>query len=760
MKAWKIRVSGLVQGVGFRPHIWRLAAKYDLKGTVLNDARGVEIVLFCNEKQRQNFELAMKQTAPLLARIDTVESTEINASAATEFTILASKSGRVGTGITPDAATCPDCLADVLDPKNRRYRYPFTNCTHCGPRLTITRKIPYDRANTAMDKFPMCAKCQAEYQDPADRRYHAQPNACAACGPRLKLVDRAGEAVTGDAIKTTASLIRAGKIVAIKGLGGFQLAVDALNGSSVARLRNRKHRPTKPLALMVRDTTVADTLAIMTPMCREELGRWQAPIVLVESKNVVATEVAPNQSRIGLMLPNTPLHHLLLIEVNRPIVLTSGNITGDPQIIANEVALEKLAHIADYFLLHDRDIVNRVDDSVLQPTSTGIQIIRRSRGFAPAPMALSAGLNNLPNTLAMGGDMKNTFCLFGQNSGIVSQHIGEMSSPATQRDFLENLELFQQLYDFKPKRIVVDQHPTYFSTRLGEALAAEKGIELVRVQHHHAHTVSVMAEYGISTDSAPVLAVVLDGLGYGSDGNIWGGEFLRVDYRSSVRLAHFPYVALLGGDKANHQPWRNLYAHLHAAFEGKEDWRVQFSDLITVKQLESKPLDMLDKMITRGINSPLSSSAGRLFDAVAALLNESFEQISYEGEAAMRLQALAEEEPNENGHYLAQASNPNTWFWLWDGILSDMEGGLSRSVIAKKFHNSFIEQIAQTVALINVKGSYKHVVLTGGVFQNRLMRHGLSDRLTALDIEVLMPRYLPPNDGGLSFGQAVIGALN
>ena len=756
MQAWRIRVRGLVQGVGFRPHVWRLAAQFGFKGKVLNDSNGVEIELFCRAGLRDEFIAEMRQKAPLLARIDSVDFAEFEAKAPPNFTITASKTGKVGTGITPDATTCPDCLADVLDPKNRRYRYPFTNCTHCGPRLTITRKIPYDRANTAMAKFPMCAKCQAEYNDPADRRYHAQPNACADCGPRLTLVDSSGAPVAGEPIEATAALIRAGKIVAIKGLGGFQLAVDALNSAAIALLRSRKHRPAKPLALMVKNVEMAGEVAHLSAQGRDALQSWQAPIVLLASKNVVAPEIAPNQSRIGLMLPNTPLHHVLLQSVDRPIVLTSGNPTGDPQVIENAEALDKLAHIADYFLLHNRDIVNRVDDSVVQPTRTGPQIMRRARGYAPAPIALPEGLKNLPATIAMGGDMKNTFCLLGQGSGIVSQHMGEMDNPATQRDFLANLELYQQLYDFKPERVVVDAHPSYFSTRMGEKLAAERGLMLVSVQHHHAHVAAVMAEHGLPPDAAPVLGIVLDGLGYGADGTIWGGEFLRVNYKTSSRLAHIPSVALLGGDKANHQPWRNLFAHLSMAFSAEKEWRNRFSNVGAVRQLETKPLDTLTQILNKGLNSPISSSAGRLFDAVAALLGVNFEEITFEGEAAMKLQAMAEEAPNEIGVYVVEDSK--SWRGLWVGIFEDLQTGVSKNEIAKKFHNSLIAVLQQTVVPIVEQSNYEYIILSGGVFQNRLLLNTTTQNLHDIGVKVLVPKEFPANDGGLSFGQAVIGS--
>jgi len=759
MRGWHIRVRGLVQGVGFRPHVWRLATQSGLAGTVLNDAEGVVIELFADAAAQARFLAALRAGVPPLARIDSIEVTEIYALAPKDFTISRSRAGHANTGISPDAATCPDCLADVFDPQNRRHLYPFTNCTHCGPRLTITRKIPYDRANTAMAEFSLCAACRAEYEDPADRRYHAQPNACPDCGPKLELVDSAGKSVAGDALQKAASLIAAGNILAIKGLGGFQLAVDAGNHAAIARLRKRKHRPAKPLALMVRDMAMAENLVQLTGIGRALLQGWQAPIVLLPDKGKLAPSIAPGQACLGLMLPNTPLHHILLQSLASPIVLTSGNLAGAPQIIDNEEALQKLGQIADYFLLHDRDIANRMDDSVVQMVGAAPQILRRGRGYAPAPMLLHKGFNGLPPTLAMGGDMKNTFCLLGQGRAIVSQHMGDMDKPDTQRDFHANMGLFRQIYEFTPKRVAVDAHTGYFSTRMGESLAAKAGLGLVRVQHHHAHIAAVMAENGLHPDAKPVLGIVLDGAGYGTDGTIWGGEFLRADYKSIERLAHFPAVALPGGDKASQQPWRNLFAHLRAAFGAGQSPGLVLGPLPVAAELEAKPLQMLGQMIEKGLNSPPASSAGRLFDAVAAILGLCFERIAFEGEAAMQVQALAEAAPDEAGYYPFYGSGLASWKPLWTGIIADLGEGVPKSIIAKRFHNTLNRLIVQTAIKVSGRASNTQVVLSGGVFQNRLLLAGVKDDLEALGFTVLQPKMFPLNDGGLSLGQAAIGAL-
>jgi len=758
MQAWRIRVRGLVQGVGFRPHVWKLAKRFKLQGSVLNDAGGVVIELFCDAATRAHFEAELTVNAPPLARIDSLEHSRIKAIPPEGFSIIASRSGKADTGISPDAASCPACIRDIFTPSNRRYRYPFTNCTHCGPRLTITRAIPYDRANTAMADFPMCLACQAEYDNPEDRRYHAQPNACAECGPQLELLDAKSEPVAGDPLEMAAKLIRDGKIVAIKGLGGFQLALNALDEVAVARLRSQKHRPAKPLALMVRDIEMAESLVAVSELERSLLQSWQAPILLLPRKGEVAVNVAPDQSCLGVMLPNSPLHHILFQGLDGPLVMTSGNVAGDPQITDNGVALQKLAKIADYFLCHNREIVNRMDDSVLQIIRGTPQILRCARGYAPAPLLLHQGFGDLAPTLAMGGDLKNTFCLLDRGRAVVSQHMGDMDNPSTQRDFRDNLALYRQIYDFHPERVAVDAHPAYFSTRLGQAQAKEQDTQLLQVQHHHAHVAAVLAECGFAPDTPPVLAVVLDGLGYGADGSIWGGEFLLADFKNSTRLAHFSAVALAGGDKANQQPWRNLFTHLRAAF-GPEDWQSRLGSLPAAKALGSKPLSMLEQMVDKGLNSPVASSAGRLFDAVAALLGLCFERIEFEGQAAMQLQALAESEPGETGYYPLEFGEVLTWQPLWSGMIADLTKGHSQAVIAKRFHNSLIRIIAQTAAELANKHGVVQVALSGGVFQNRLLLDGVSSALEGQGFCILSPKILPLNDGGLSLGQAAIAAL-
>ncbi len=744
-------MRGLVQGVGFRPFVWHLAQQAGLVGEVLNDGGGVLIRL---QSGGEGLMAALRENPPPLARIDALELRSYTGPLPEDgFHITASAGGAARTGITPDAATCPDCLAEVLEPENRRHRYAFTNCTNCGPRLSITRAIPYDRAHTTMAAFPMCAACQGEYDDPANRRYHAQPNACPDCGPQLELVDATGQPVRGDPLDRVAALLKAGKIVAIKGLGGFQLAVDACDEAAVARLRTRKRRPTKPLALMLRDMEMAAETVVLDGPARDLLQSWQAPIVLLERRGGVAPNVAPNQARLGVMLPNTPLHHILMQALDGPIVLTSGNISGEPQIIDNREALQKIGAIADYFLLHDRDIANRMDDSVVQVIGDTPQILRRARGYAPAPLQLHEGFAKLPKVLAMGADLKNTFCLLANGRATLSQHMGDMQSPATQRDVRHNLALYQQIYDFSPDHIAVDMHPGYFSTRLGEGLGA-----VAHVQHHHAHIAAVMAEHGLPPDAPPVLGVVLDGLGYGDDGTIWGGEFLQADFRGYKRLAHFPAIALPGGDKANQQPWRNLFAHLRAAFGPEADLRARFGPLPFMEALEAKPLNMIGQMIDNHLNSPVASSAGRLFDAVAAALGLCFERQTYEGEAAMHLQALAETCPTETGTYPVETDRALAWEKLWAGILHDMSEGIEKNRIARRFHNTLTQVVALMALLIARTRSLEAIVLSGGVMQNRLLFSAIEKRLQDKGLKVLAPMDYPANDGAISLGQATITA--
>ncbi len=763
MNAQRIRVRGIVQGVGLRPTVWRLAREGGLRGEVWNDAEGVLIHAWGEAPALDNFVERLQREAPPLARIDGVERAALDGLAPPEdFRILLSRDGEARTGVAADAATCPACLAEVLDPDNRRYRYPFTNCTHCGPRLSIIRTIPYDRAHTSMAAFPMCPACQAEYDDPADRRFHAQPNACPVCGPKAWLEDADGAAIAPaageDAIGATARLIREGRIVAIKGIGGFHLACDAGNAEAVARLRRNKQRYHKAFALMARDMDMVGRYAEVGDEEAKLLQETAAPIVILQAAGErLAEGIAPKQDSLGFMLPYTPLHHLLLQELERPIVLTSGNRSDEPQCTGNDEAKERLSGIAEAFLLHDREIVNRLDDSVLRLADGAPRLLRRARGYAPQPIPLAADLADERAILALGGELKNSFCLLRGGEAILSQHMGDLEEAATWRDYLHNLELYRRLYDFRPELLVVDRHPNYLSTQLGRRLAAEGGIELVEVQHHHAHIAASMAEHGVPRN-AQVLGVALDGLGMGEGGELWGGEFLLAGYAGYRRLGGFQPVAMPGGAQAMREPWRNTLAHLLALPDG-EQLMQHHRDLDIFRFLQQQPLATLQAMIRKGLNSPPASSAGRLFDAVAAALGICRDQAGFEGQAAIELEAVA------SPHFAAEAGNGYDFDWcdgrlqweaLWTQLLEDLQRGTATGVIAARFHHGLIGAVGTTATELAREQGVDTVALSGGVLQNRLLLEGLGNLLRERGLQVLSPLAIPANDGGLSLGQAVV----
>ncbi|MEJ2123918.1 MAG: carbamoyltransferase HypF [Alphaproteobacteria bacterium] len=757
------RIRGLVQGVGFRPHVWLLAREAGLSGQVLNDGEGVEIEAWGTASELDAFTAKLTAEAPPLASITNVQTEVLLGTAppSGDFIIAPSAHGAITTGIVPDAATCPACLEEILDPNNRRYRYAFTNCTHCGPRLSIIRGIPYDRASTSMSAFPMCPACQAEYEDPADRRFHAQPNACPVCGPRLWLEDHSGKLIAVDPIAETARLLLNGAIVAIKGIGGFHLACDATNTDAVAILRQRKHRDAKPFAVMVCDLTQARLYAAISDAEIRALESPAAPIVLVKMAGMpLAAGIAPGHDHLGLMLPYTPLHHLLMRETGCPLVMTSGNLSSEPQVTSNNEAKEKLSGIADAWLMHDRDIVNRLDDAVMRIDAPGPAILRRARGLAPQPLPLPDAFKGSSRVLAMGGELKSTFCLLKDGQAILSQHMGDLEDATTHADYRKTQALYRQIFDFSPEVIAIDHHPNYLSSQWGNVLAAETGAAVVAIQHHHAHLVACLGENGIDPDAAPALGIILDGLGLGDDGTIWGGELLLGGYDSYKRVGHFVPVALPGGEQAIREPWRNAFAHIRAAFGEETEARLAGTDFGAF--LADKPLTTLDKMIARGINAPLSSSAGRLFDAVAALTGICCERQSYEGQAGMQLEAAARPFlASETAYPLTvDGRDPLVLSWrpLWLTLLEDLSAEVPAGRVAARFHLALVAGLADAANRIASQHGVRRVILSGGVMQNQILLEGLFQRLREEGFEVLTHSKVPPNDGGLSLGQALFAA--
>ncbi|MCC5635677.1 carbamoyltransferase HypF [Nostoc sp. CHAB 5844] len=777
MASEEIRVRGTVQGVGFRPTVYRLAKACGLRGNVCNDGQGVLIRVSGSEEAIAEFVAKLQQECPPLARIQELIRTpyteECNFD---DFVISQSVSNKIKTEITPDAATCLQCQKEIFDPFSRFYRYPFTNCTHCGPRLSIIRAIPYDRCNTSMSAFVMCPECAKEYHDVKNRRFHAQPTACHVCGPTAWLERADGKPITAsmfsmmDDVDAVCTLLQKGEIVAIKGIGGFHLACDATNEAAVQKLRQRKKRYDKPFALMARDLAVIEEYCTVNGKEKELLNSPAAPIVLLHkkllNKNTQHLPVAPGQNTLGFMLPYTPLHYLILRRMNRPIVLTSGNLSDEPQCIDNDEAREKLGKIADYFILHNRDIINRIDDSVVRVVGKKLQIIRRARGYAPAPINLPPGFDKLPSILAMGSELKNTFCLLQDGEAILSQHLGDLEDAAAFNAYQDTLNLYLNLFEHKPEAIAIDKHPEYLSSKLGKELAAVNQIPLHQIQHHHAHIAACMAENGIPLNTSPVLGIAFDGLGYGEDGTLWGGEFLLADYHKFQRLATFKPVAMIGGKQAIYQPWRNTYAHLISA-NLWDKCQQEYTDLAICKFLQNKPLKLFNQLIKKGINSPPTSSVGRLFDAVAAAIGIYSEEISYEGQAAIALEAIVDINILSNNKekliYPFNFSFFDSIYYIdsapmWGALLSNLQQQISQSVIAAKFHKSLAHTVVKMLNHLCQKYLINQVVLTGGVFQNSILLELVSEQLKTSEINVLTHSLVPANDGGLSLGQAIITA--
>ena len=767
MTTESIRVRGLVQGVGFRPTVWRLARECALQGDVLNDGAGVLIRVSGESDAIDRFCRRLLAECPPLARIDALERAELPEPPAFEdFRIVESRQGAVTTGVVADAATCSACAAEILDPGNRRYRYPFTNCTHCGPRLSIIRGIPYDRANTSMSVFPMCPDCRREYQDPADRRFHAQPNACPVCGPKVWLEDKEGKGIRHkgeDAIATASRLLSDGQILAIKGIGGFHLACDACNTAAVATLRERKRRHRKPFALMARDQDVIGRYCALNEAESGLLHASAAPVVLLETTGPerVAAEVAPGQHTLGFMLPYSPLHRLLLADWERPLVMTSGNLSEEPQCIDNRDAQLRLSRLADAYLLHDRDIVNRVDDSVVRIMNRAPRLLRRARGYAPAPIPLPPGFERAEPVLALGGELKNTICLLENGRAILSQHLGDLEEARTAGEYERTIALYGELFQHHPARIATDLHPDYRSTRVAGDLAAAQALPLEQIQHHFAHIAAVLADNAWPLDAGPVIGIALDGLGLGDDGTIWGGELLLADYHGYRRLAHLKPTPMPGGTKTILEPWRNTYAQL-VAHLGWDAYAATYPDLELTAFLQQKPLATLSTMIERGLNTPLTSSCGRLFDAVAAALDLSREAISYEGQAAIELEALAVSSDAQStpGYPFALTETRSAIAIdpapMWAALLRDLVQGETKACIAAHFHAGLAAALCDLTIALAQEQRTGTIALSGGVFQNKTLFEAMSTRLTAAGLKVLTHLQVPTNDGGPALGQAAV----
>ncbi len=752
----RISVRGVVQGVGFRPFVYQVAARHNLRGWVCNTSEDVKIEVEGEAKDIDEFVKELREQAPPQSHIEDIKIAPGIPQNYEKFEIRESvaEAGKYQL-VSPDIATCPDCLKEISDPKDRRYRYPFTNCTNCGPRFTIIKDIPYDRPNTTMQSFKMCPACRREYNDPLNRRFHAQPNACPVCGPQLELVDAKGKAVVcEDIIVKTAALLKEGKIVAVKGLGGFLLACDATSERTVNRLRQRKNRPAKPLAVMVADIDEIKRHCEVNDEEEKLLKSSGSPIVLVkwENESKITKAVAPGLKYLGVMLPYTPLHHLLLNEVELPLVMTSGNLSEEPIAKDNDEALRRLGGIADYFLMHNRDIYARYDDSAMVVEQGIARFTRRARGYAPYPIHLPYQSKQI---LGCGAEEKNTFCLTRDNYAFVSQHIGDMENIETLEHYVNTIALYKKLFRIEPEVIAHDMHPEYLPTKYAKELAAKEGQKLFAVQHHHAHIASCLADNGVK---GPVIGVALDGTGYGTDGHIWGGEFMVADEKEFKRAAHLEYLPLPGGALAIRKPYRAAIGYL-LALGIDLDKKLPF-----LKQVDTEEIAVIKTQVEKGFNTPLTSSMGRLFDAVAALSGVRG-VIEYEAQAAIDLEMLAYDAPNENGYYPYSLEKKDGISmikvrYLLEVIIKDILNATPKSIIAARFHNTVAQMILEICQSIATETGIKRAALSGGVFQNRLLSRKTVSLLESAGFEVYTHRQVPCNDGGISLGQAVIANVN
>ncbi len=748
----RARVSGTVQGVGFRPFVYRLANELRLDGWVLNDSRGVLVEAEGEPAAVAALLERLASEAPPLARVEEVRPEELEPSGEAGFAIVRSEAGgEPAAPVAPDSATCEECLAELFDPADRRHRYPFVNCTNCGPRFTIVRGVPYDRPLTTMAGFAMCAECRAEYEDPLDRRFHAQPNACPACGPRARLLGREGEELDGggDAVAAAAAALRDGAIVAVKGLGGYHLACRADDADAVAALRGRKHREEKPFALLVADPAAAAALVELGPGEEALLRSPARPIVLARRRPGadVAAAVAPRAGELGVMLPYSPLHHLLSADAGTPLVLTSGNRAEEPIAYRDEDARQRLAAIADAFLVHDRPIETRTDDSVVRVLRRAggerPLTLRRSRGYVPESLSLPVAA--AAPILACGAELKNTFCLANGERAWVGHHVGDLENFETLRSFSDGIAHFERLFAVAPARCAHDLHPDYLSTKYALERA---GVELIGVQHHHAHLAACLAEHG---ERGPALGAIYDGTGLGSDGTVWGGELLLGDLRGFERRGHLRAVPMPGGAAAIREPWRMACAWLREAEGGEPSLPPALAEAVTAREWRN-----CLRLLESEVGAPTTTSIGRLCDAVGALCGAPA-RVSYEGQAAIELEAMAA--GAERGRYELP---------LIDGVLdpvpllrearADLAAGLGPARVSARFHAAVAAATADACAALAADAGTELVVLSGGVFQNRLLLERTAALLERYGLRVLVPERLPPNDGGVSFGQAAVAA--
>jgi len=748
--ARKLEINGIVQGVGFRPFVYNLANKFQLKGEVANTSSNVSIHVEGTRKNIESFCSNLFKNHPPLAHLSEISLNEKPVEYFKDFSIVKSISENLrSTLISPDVSVCESCLQELFDPDDRRFQYPFINCTNCGPRYTIINDIPYDRPNTSMKDFKMCGKCKAEYDDPSSRRFHAQPNACTDCGPHVFLKDNTGKNInSSNPVEKTASLLKQGYIIAIKGLGGFHLAADATNNDAVIRLRRKKNREEKPFAVMSYEIKQIREYAFIEPEEEKLLNSIQKPVVLLRKKDPIplSREVSPNNRYFGVMLPYTPLHYLILDFGFTALVMTSGNISEEPIAIDNEDAFERLGNIADYFLIHNRDIYLRSDDSIVRRAAGKIRFVRRSRGYVPVPVFLK---QSVPQIIACGAELKNTVCLTRGKTAFISQHIGDLENLATDDFFRLTVDHLKRILDINPEIIACDLHPDYLSTRYAEE---QHRVKLIRVQHHHAHIASCMAENKLDNT---VIGLSFDGSGYGTDGCIWGGEILIVDPVRFKRIANFSYVPMPGSASAIKEPWRMAISYLYHAF-GEEFWNL---DLSLLKEIEEKNITIIIEMISKNINSPLTSSLGRLFDGIASIIGIR-KHVSFEGQAAMELEMLADN--NREATYDYEWVSNDTYEVLTQpivcGVVKDMEKGIHPSRISSKFHMTLIKLFSELCEVIRKENGLNRIVLSGGVFQNSILLTGLIKSLDGKNFEVYTHSKVPTNDGGISLGQAFVAA--